>query len=354
MKKSIIIAIIILGNIDYGFAQLSIKINRLPKYYYSQVFDWHWDIRVRISDGRNNGLLSPNETYRLYNRLKHIESNEFQYQSDGYYSSFEQQRIWNEVIYLNKKIGIELTDCDRNFYGFDARGVNRRGFGAYFDRNGCDFNRFDKKGFGSIQYGFKPRYEYQNYCQNNQYAHDDHRYNNNDRYDQIRNERQRLEDEKTRFEREYNNRREQERKEQERREQDRREQERREQDRREQERREQDRREQERREQERREQDRREQERRGQERYKNENYNNKPQKQGQWQSENRIQTENKSENYVRSDKKNDAIEKEEYLKPTNNSSTKPIIEDKTIRNEKSDKIESKESFKIANRTRSMR
>ncbi|MBP6385608.1 MAG: hypothetical protein KA313_02255 [Pseudarcicella sp.] len=182
MKNTIILTLLFLGKFSYNEAQTTCNSNRPDKYYCDNRFDWHWDVRVRISEGSKTGLLSPSETNNLFYRLRDIEMKEYNYQSDGYYSSFEQQRIWDDVVYLNHKIGIDLQDCDRNFYGFDACGVNRRGFGVYFDRNNCDFNRFDKRGFGSIQYGYSPRNEYQNSCnRNNNYQ--------NSRYEHLENER---------------------------------------------------------------------------------------------------------------------------------------------------------------------
>ncbi len=127
------------------------------RYFYDEEFDWHWDIRVRISNGIESGLLTYNESRRLYDELERIERKEYAYQADGYYADWEQNDIWNEVIYLNRRVGIELTDRDRMFYGFDRFGVNRSGFSIWFYNGGYDFYRFDRLGFGSISIGYRPR-----------------------------------------------------------------------------------------------------------------------------------------------------------------------------------------------------
>ena len=43
------------------------------RYFYDENFDWRWDIRVRISDGADNGSLTRREADRLYNKLERIE-----------------------------------------------------------------------------------------------------------------------------------------------------------------------------------------------------------------------------------------------------------------------------------------
>ena len=41
------------------------------RYFYDENFDWRWDVRVRISDGIDNGSLTRREADRLYNKLEH-------------------------------------------------------------------------------------------------------------------------------------------------------------------------------------------------------------------------------------------------------------------------------------------
>lgn len=141
--------------------------NNDDRYYYDNEFDWHWDIRVKISNGIQSGLLTQNESNRLYGILEDVERKEYAYQADGVFSSWEQQEIWNNVIYLNQRLGIELNDYDRNFYGFDVYGYDRRGYNKWFYQGGYDFNRFDKRGFGSIRIGYAPRPNYYGWYRNN-------------------------------------------------------------------------------------------------------------------------------------------------------------------------------------------
>lgn len=147
------------GNQDYA--------NNDDRYYYDNDFDWHWDIRVKISNGIQQGLLSQNESTKLYRILENVERKEYTYQADGVFSSWEQQDMWDNVIYLNQRLGIELNDYDRNFYGFDVYGYDRRGYNKWFYQGGYDFNRFDKRGFGSIRLGYVPRPNYNGWYRNN-------------------------------------------------------------------------------------------------------------------------------------------------------------------------------------------
>ena len=147
------------GNQDYA--------NNDDRYYYDNDFDWHWDIRVKISNGIQQGLLTQNESNRLYGILEDMERKEYAYQADGIFSSWEQQEIWDNVIYLNQRLGIELNDYDRNFYGFDVFGYDRREYNKWFYQGGYDFNRFDKRGFGSIRIGYAPRPNYYGWYRNN-------------------------------------------------------------------------------------------------------------------------------------------------------------------------------------------
>ncbi len=130
------------------------------KYYYEEDFDWHWDVRVRISKGIERGLLTRNEANRLYRQLENVERKEYAYQEDGRFSAWEQQEIWDDVVALHRNLGMELSDLDRHFYGFDVLGYNRQGFGRWFYNGGYDFYRFDKRGFGSIRFGYVPRPNY--------------------------------------------------------------------------------------------------------------------------------------------------------------------------------------------------
>lgn len=130
------------------------------RYYYEDDFDWHWDIRVRISNGIEKGLLTRNEANRLYRQLENVEKKEYAYQEDGRFSAWEQQEIWDDVVALHRNLGMELSDLDRRFYGFDGYGYNRQGFGRWFYGGGYDFYRFDKRGFGSIRLGYAPRSNY--------------------------------------------------------------------------------------------------------------------------------------------------------------------------------------------------
>ena len=145
------------GNQDYA--------NNDDRYYYNNDFDWHWDIRVKISNGIQRGMLTQNESNRLYGILEDVERKEYAYQADGLFSGWEQQEIWDDVIYLNQRLGIELNDYDRNFYGFDV--YDRKGYNRWFYQGGYDFNRFDKRGFGSIRIGYAPRPNFYGWYRNN-------------------------------------------------------------------------------------------------------------------------------------------------------------------------------------------
>ena len=97
-------------NDDYGSSS-----NGPDRYFYNEDFDWRWDVRVRISDGIDNGMLTRNEANRLYNKLERIERKEYAFQADGYLSAYEQDEIWDDVVDLNRLIGIELRDWDRTY-----------------------------------------------------------------------------------------------------------------------------------------------------------------------------------------------------------------------------------------------
>lgn len=136
------------------------------RYYYDDEFDWHWDIRVRISNGIQNGLITRNESNRLYRRLEDVERKEYAYLSDGIFSGWEQQEIWDDVAYLNRQVGIELYDFDRRFYGFDMAWNVQRGYPRWYYQGGFDFYRFDRRGFGTIRLGYVPRPNYNGWYRN--------------------------------------------------------------------------------------------------------------------------------------------------------------------------------------------
>ncbi|MCP9766729.1 hypothetical protein EGI22_02330 [Lacihabitans sp. LS3-19] len=154
--------VIFLGMILFGatsFAQYDYNntYNGPDRYFYNEDFDWRWDVRVRISDGMNTGQLTNREAKRLYNQLEQIERKEYAFQADGYFSAFEQDEIWNDVTYLNRMIGIELTDWDRTYYGYSVRGLAYRGYSPWYTGSSYDFYRFDRRGYGSISIGYSPR-----------------------------------------------------------------------------------------------------------------------------------------------------------------------------------------------------
>ena len=137
------------------------------RYYYDDEFDWHWDIRVRISNGIQNGLITRNESNRLYRRLEDVERKEYDYLADGIFNRWEQQEIWDDVAYLNRQVGIELYDYDRRFYGFDMAWNDLRGYPRWYYQGGFDFYRFDRRGFGNIRLGYVPRPNYNGWYRNN-------------------------------------------------------------------------------------------------------------------------------------------------------------------------------------------
>jgi hypothetical protein len=169
MKKYMVAAMILISSISSAMAQYDNRDYAYndDRYYYDNEFDWHWDIRVRISDGIQRGLITRRESDVLYSRLENLERKEYAYQSDGFFNSYEQQEVWNDVVYLNRQVGLELSDYDRNFYGFDVYGYDRRGYSKWYYQGGYDFFRFDKRGFGSIRLGYIPRPNYNGWYRNN-------------------------------------------------------------------------------------------------------------------------------------------------------------------------------------------
>lgn len=166
------------------------------RYYYDDEFDWHWDIRVRISNGIQNGLITRNESNRLYRRLEDVERKEYDYLADGIFNGWEQQEIWEDVAYLNRQVGIELFDYDRRFYGFDMAWNDVRGYPRWYYQGGFDFYRFDRRGFGNVRLGYVPRQNYNGWYRNDrnrvgrEYYSERSRYRtngSNGRYDNNRN-----------------------------------------------------------------------------------------------------------------------------------------------------------------------
>jgi hypothetical protein len=168
MKKYMVAAMIVISSISSAMAQYDNRDYAYndDRYYYDNEFDWHWDIRVRISDGIQRGLITRRESDLLYSRLENLERKEYAYQSDGFFTGWEQQEIWDDVVYLNRRLGLELSDYDRNFYGFDVYGYDRRGYSRWYYQGGYDFFRFDKRGFGSVRLGYVPRPNYNGWCRN--------------------------------------------------------------------------------------------------------------------------------------------------------------------------------------------
>ncbi|HLO44805.1 MAG TPA: hypothetical protein VK175_10780 [Leadbetterella sp.] len=163
------------------------------RYFYDENFDWRWDVRVRISDGIDNGSLTRREADRLYNKLERIERKEYAYQSDGFLSAFEQDEIWEDVVDLNRLIGIELRDWDRTYYGYSARGLSYRGYSPWYFGNSYDFYRFDRRGYGSISFGYRPRaffphnhVYYRNRSYTSNWSHRNNNWNRNDNWDRDR------------------------------------------------------------------------------------------------------------------------------------------------------------------------
>ena len=169
MKKYMVALMIVISTISSIMAQYGNQgyANNDDRFYYDNDFDWHWDMRVRISDGIQRGLITQYESNMLYRRLEDLERKEYAFQSDGFYNSYEQQEIWNDVVYLNRQVGVELSDYDRNFYGFDVYGYDRRGYPRGYYQGGFDFFRFDKRGFGSVRLGYSPRPNYNGWYRNN-------------------------------------------------------------------------------------------------------------------------------------------------------------------------------------------
>jgi hypothetical protein len=129
-----------------------------PDYdYYSDEFDWRWDVRVRISDGINSGFITRSEANRLYNKLENIEEKEYVYAADGTYDAWEQNDVWQDVQWLHDCVGLELRANDRIYYGFNQVGAAYYGYPTWWYNGGYNFYRFDRSGFGSIRVGYSPQ-----------------------------------------------------------------------------------------------------------------------------------------------------------------------------------------------------
>lgn len=171
MKKWIaIVALFFIGFV--AKAQYGNPYSGPDRYFYDEEFDWRWDIRVRISDGYNSGFLTRRESNRLYRHLEDIERKEWAFQSDGHYSVWEQDEIWLDVVDLNRRIGLDLTDWDRRYYGYS--GVVISGRLPWYFGSTYDFHRFDRRGYGTIHVGYSPRKYYPvkhvYYTHNNNYT----------------------------------------------------------------------------------------------------------------------------------------------------------------------------------------
>ncbi|UBM57470.1 hypothetical protein LAG90_11635 [Marinilongibacter aquaticus] len=177
MKKLITMLAVLLVALSSATAQRYYD----DRYFYDEEFDWHWDIRVRISDGINSGYLTNWEANRLYRRLERVEQKEYRYMADGRYTSWEQNIIWNDVVWLNRQVGIYLADIDMPFYGFGHIYVGFNTYPFWYNRyyiNGWNFHRFDRLGWGSVRYGYTPRYYYP---RNNRYVHKNYNGNHGSR-----------------------------------------------------------------------------------------------------------------------------------------------------------------------------
>lgn len=159
MKKWIKISLVFFIGLIMGVeANAQYQFEGPNRYYYEEEFDWRWDLRVRISEGYNMGYLSRRQANRLYKRLEAIERKEWAYQSDGYYSVWEQDDVWMDLVDLNRRLGIMLTSWDKPYYGY--RGVVIAGPLRWYYGPTYDFYRFDKRGYGTIYIGYTPRAYY--------------------------------------------------------------------------------------------------------------------------------------------------------------------------------------------------
>ena len=67
-----IITFLLLGL--FSFTATAQSYNRYDdRHHYDEEFDWHWDVRVRITNGIESGLITNWESRRLYRKLERIE-----------------------------------------------------------------------------------------------------------------------------------------------------------------------------------------------------------------------------------------------------------------------------------------
>lgn len=163
MKKLLTILIAFVATVTAS-AQYS---NNTAYDFYNDDFDWRWDIRVRITDGINNGLITRWESNRLYKRLERVEQQEYAYVNDGVYEPWEQDEIWEEIQWLHRQVGIQLRDGDRTFYGYNRPGVVFYGYPSWYYNGGYSFRRYDNWGYGSVRYGYAARCYTPRYYGNN-------------------------------------------------------------------------------------------------------------------------------------------------------------------------------------------
>jgi len=71
MKKYWMAVMIVISTISSTMAQYDNRDYAYndDRFYYDNDFDWHWDIRVRISDGIQRGQLTQYESNMLYRRF---------------------------------------------------------------------------------------------------------------------------------------------------------------------------------------------------------------------------------------------------------------------------------------------
>ena len=188
MKKyiNVLLSVVVLGFGAVLTADAQSNRDFRPDYdYYGEEFDWRWDVRVRISDGINSGLITRWEANRLYRKLENIEEKEYAYAADGAYDSWEQDDVWRDVRWLNSRVGLELRDFDRTYYGLNRTGFAFAGYPSWWYNGGYNFYRFDSWGWGSTRRGyaaqcFVPRWVPNRVVYVNNYRNHGHNYYRND------------------------------------------------------------------------------------------------------------------------------------------------------------------------------
>ena len=188
MKKyvNILLTVVVLGLGSVLTADAQSNRDFRPDHdYYGEEFDWRWDVRVRISDGINSGLITRWEANRLYRKLENVEEKEYAYLADGVYEPWEQDEVWRDVQWLNSRVGLELRDFDRTYYGFNRTGLAFAGYPSWWYNGGYNFYRFDNWGWGNIRRGyaaqcFVPRWVPNRVVYVNNYRNHGHSYYRND------------------------------------------------------------------------------------------------------------------------------------------------------------------------------